>query len=294
MALTVTNNYTPTPARYMQPYGYELRKQDEANGAPPINGMASTGGQIAAPNDTFNGVFNGSPTQTGDLMGFESAGTPPSNNPEPGGSWWNDGSQLGDYDSYINTSFNHAMRTLDPMIRKNEDRFSQSMIDKGFSGNSEGYQDAYDNNSRRYNDLINAAAFNAMNFGGNRMDNDRNFALNELSTIDNMNRAWDGIGYRNAVFNTGREDQRFNQMLSLFGMTPVGSVAQTNMGNAFANSGNAQFGALNAQNQMYGQAAQGIQDAIGAVDWGKIFNSWGFGGSSGGPSNISGVGDGRY
>lgn len=196
-----------------------------------------------------------------------------------------------DYDSYINKSFQHAMRTLDPMIQQNEARFDQSMIDKGFSPDSEGYQTSFDNNSRRYNDLIAAAANSAMGFGANRLDSDRQyglqrdtFDLNELSTFDGINRAWDDIGYRNAVFNTSREDQQFNQMLSLFGMTPVGSTVPTNTSSNFANSANAQLAALNANNQLYGAVGNSIADgvdALGNVDWGSIFNSWGFGGSGG-------------
>lgn len=197
----------------------------------------------------------------------------------PDTAWWDKGN-TDSYDSYIDRSFSHAMRTLDPMIQQNEDRFSQSMIDKGFDTGSEGYQKAYDNNSRRYNDLASAAAYNAMNFGANRMDADRNYALGELATIDNMNRAWDAIGYRNAAFNTSQEDQRFNQMLSLFGMTPVGTTVPTNVGANVANSVNAQTNALNAQNALYSNAAGAVGDAIGAVDWGSIFNGWGFGGNT--------------
>lgn len=201
----------------------------------------------------------------------------------------NDGLGMDNYDSYINKSFQHAMRTLDPMIQQNEARFDQSMIDKGFAPDSEGFQTSFDNNSRRYNDLIAAAANSAMGFGANRLDSDRQyglqrdtFDLNELSTFDGMNRAWDDIGYRNAVFNTSREDQQFNQMLSLFGMTPVGTTVPTNTSSNFANSANAQLSALNANNQLYGAVGNSIADgvdALGNVDWGSIFNSWGFGGS---------------
>jgi hypothetical protein len=182
-----------------------------------------------------------------------------------------DGVGMDDYDSYINKYFSHAMRTMSPQIDQLNDRFDQRMIDQGFDPGSEGYGKAFDNMSRDRNDLINAAAFNAMGFGANRLDRDRNFDLTELSTMDTMNRAWNDIGYRDATFNTSREDQRFNQMLSMFGMTPVGSSTPANMGGAFNNQFLANAGALNAQNQMWNTVGQGVQDVVGGIDWGSIF-----------------------
>lgn len=197
-----------------------------------------------------------------------------------GGSKTNPGS----YDSYINQHFDHAMRTLDPMIQKNEDRFDQSMIDRGFAPGSEGYRDEFDNNSRRYNDLAAAAAFGAMGFGADRMDADRGyglnrdiFDLNELSTIDGINRAWDEIGFRNAGFNANREDQRFNQMLSMFGLVPSGGVTGFDVGGAAANNANAQLNATLLGNRALGDAANAAGDLIGGVDWGEIFGRFGGG-----------------
>lgn len=186
----------------------------------------------------------------------------------------------GDYNPYINEAFSHAMRTMDPYIEQQQERFDQTMIDRGFARGSEGYTKAFDDASRSYNDLLNSATFNAMNFGAGRMDADRQyglnrdiFDLNELSTIDGMNRAWDGIGFRNAQFNTARDDQRFNQMMSLFGFTPVGSTTPFNANAAFGNSANAQINALNANNALWGSVGEGIGNTVSQIPWDQIFGN---------------------
>lgn len=183
------------------------------------------------------------------------------------------------YSDYIDRAFGFARRSLDPMMDRDRSRFDQTMINKGIAPGTEAYGLAMDEMTRGHNDLMSSAAFQAMGFGSELAQNDRQygmqsdmFDLNELQTIDGINRAWNDQAYRDAVFNTGREDQQFNQMLSLFGMTPVGSTQPFNMGQAFSNQYNADLNAQLINNNMWSQVGGAAQEAIPAIwdavkDW---------------------------
>lgn len=195
----------------------------------------------------------------------------------------------GDYGDYVDMAFGNAMRTLDPYIDQTRDRFEQSMINRGMAPSSEGYNESYDHMTRGFSDLLNDAAFQSMGFGAGRMDADRGyglqrdtFDLNELMSFDNMNRAWDAIDFRNAGFNASREDQQFNQLMSMFGFTPTGSSVPNNTAAGFQNQYLGQLGNYNAQQNMYQQLGQSAQQ-LGGLDWGSM---WGdvkglFGGGGG-------------
>lgn len=179
------------------------------------------------------------------------------------------GSPMASYDDYIDQAFGYAMRSLDPQMEQERSRFDQEMINRGIAPGNEAFMLAEDEMTRGHNDLLTSAAFQAMGFGNQLMQQDRQyglqsdtFDLNELSTIDSINRAWNDNAYRDAVFNTSREDQQFNQMLSLFGMTPVGSPQPFNMGQSFANSYNADLNTALINNSMWSNVGQGIQEAV--------------------------------
>ena len=80
------------------------------------------------------------------------------------------------YDSFSDTAYSNATRTLDPYFDRMQKDFEQKAVNRGLSPGTEAYNTAFDQAMRQENDAYNQAAFGAMQYGANRLDADRNYS----------------------------------------------------------------------------------------------------------------------
>lgn len=81
----------------------------------------------------------------------------------------------GMYDSFTDTAYQQATRTLDPYYDSLKKEFDQTAINKGLAPNTEAYNTAFDQYMRQQNDAYTTAAYDAMKYGADRLDADRNY-----------------------------------------------------------------------------------------------------------------------
>ena len=80
------------------------------------------------------------------------------------------------YDSFSDTAYANATRTLDPYFDRMQKDFEQKAVNRGLAPGTEAYNTAFDQAMRQENDAYNQAAFGAMQYGANRLDADRNYS----------------------------------------------------------------------------------------------------------------------
>lgn len=164
-------------------------------------------------------------------------------------------SGAGDFQRFENQAMQSAERHLNPTWDRNQKTFEQSMINKGFAPNSEGYNEAFDQFNRAKNDQYSSAAFNAMQFGlgaqnqafgqdlananlqqqgdmfnaGNKLNADifntnfgfqdresnRSWDLNEMNTLAGLDMAYGDRDFRNQQYNDSRGDMQYNKLASI-------------------------------------------------------------------------------
>ena len=149
------------------------------------------------------------------------------------------------YDSFSDTAYANATRTLDPYFDRMQKDFEQKAVNRGLAPGTEAYNTAFDQAMRQENDAYNQAAFGAMQYGANRLDADRNYSeaarqfdvdaleaskqfnsglgLN-YDKLDESARQYDlGYGESNRRYDQGydEDNRRWDQQ---FGLTELGAM----------------------------------------------------------------------
>lgn len=177
------------------------------------------------------------------------------------------------YQQATDSAFDQAKRSLDPQWEQSRKRFDQTMINKGLSPDSEAYKTEFDNFSRSKNDAYDNARFNSMRFGEDTRRWDKGFDLNEFSTYDNINRAYNDQSYRDAVFNASREDTKYNQLAGLMGGIPVQGASPLDVSGAYGQQYQGQLASWKNQEDNKQANAQGWRDMAGSIGTAMIMSS---------------------
>ena len=149
------------------------------------------------------------------------------------------------YNSFSDTAYANATRTLDPYFDRKQKDFEQRAVNQGLAPGTEAYNTAFDQAMRQENDAYNQAAFGAMQYGANRLDADRayseatrQFDVNALegskqfnsglglnyNKLDESARQFDlGYGESNRRYDMGydEDNRRWDQQ---FGLTELGAM----------------------------------------------------------------------
>jgi hypothetical protein len=201
------------------------------------------------------------------------------------------------YQGFTDQAFRDSKRLLDPVWEENQRSFDQSMVNRGMAPGSKGFTFAQDAFGRDKNDQYSSAAFDSMGYGDKRRDKDRTFAenkyqdrrdykkydevdnrgfdenqrrydqeydFNEMLTLDNVSRAYNDQSYRDAVFNSSRDDQQLSVMMQMMGFGPSGGAQPINMSSAFNNSLYGEVQNANSQNNRVNNYSQASVDALDA------------------------------
>lgn len=111
---------------------------------------------------------------------------------------------------------------------------------------------------------------NRRDFAEDQSRFNRQFGLTELSTLDNISRAYQDQAYRDAVFNASRDDQQMAQLMGMLGFAPQGGAQPFNMGSAFNNALTGEIADQNWTSNRNRNVVDAI-DAASNVDWGNFF-----------------------
>ena len=162
---------------------------------------------------------------------------------------------------YTQAAFDQAKTRLDPQWEQSRKRFDQQMINKGLAPGSEAYKAEFDNFNRAKSDAYSTANFGAMQLGEDMRRWGKSFDLNEFTTYDGINRAYNDQSYRDAVFNASREDTKYNQLASLMGGIPVQGASPLNVQGAYGSENAAKMNNYNNQMSQH----QGMMNNVAQI-----------------------------
>jgi hypothetical protein len=98
---------------------------------------------------------------------------------------------------------------------------------------------------------------------------DRNFDLNELTTMENIAGGYRDDSYRDAVFNSTQDQQQFNNLLSMQSLLPNTNITPPNTAAAFDNM----FRQDNLDRNRSDRMWEGVGNTITEIPWADIFGN---------------------
>lgn len=160
--------------------------------------------------------------------------------------------------------FNEGTRRFDQGFGEQQRQFDEGTrrYDEGFGEDARRFNLGFGEQQRQFDMPFAEDQYrNRRDFGESNRRFDQQFGLTELSTLDNISRAYNDQAYRDAVFNASRDDTQMSQLMSMLGFAPTGGATPVDMGSAFNNGLYGQ----NMQQQFRSDRNQGLSDAFGGL-----------------------------
>lgn len=175
--------------------------------------------------------------------------------------------------AFRNRAFREGQRQFDEQLGEGRRRFDLGFGEgqRQFDEGTRRFDLGFGEGQRQFDTRFAEDQFrNRRDYGEDVRRFDKQFDLQELTTLDNISRAYGDQAYRDAVFNASREDQQLANLMSILGFAPAGGAQPFNMGSAFDNALVGESYQQNWQDRRNRNIVDAI-DAASSTDWGDFF-----------------------